>query len=335
MRILCTGGAGYVGSACVRHLLSAGHDVYAYDDLSEGHAEAVPSDRLVVGNIQDGSLIRSILSDLKIEAVMHFAALLEVSDSITHPREYYETNVVGTKTLLDACVDCSVDRFLFSSTAATYAHENAMPLTEESAIGPQVPYGSTKLAAERMIQDYTQAYGIGHVILRYFNAAGAEQGGSHGEDRTKETHLIPLILHAAVGRRDKVYLFGDDWDTRDGTCVRDYVHISDLAEAHRLGVEALAPGDARLYNVGTGTGATVLETLRACEAAAGKPIPHDVAARRAGDPPVLIACADRIKQELGWHPAHDLESICTSAWKWHNAHPDGYASIAAATDSPV
>ncbi len=328
MKILCTGGAGYVGSACLRWLLDHGHEAYAYDDLSEGHEEAVPEDRLIRGNILDTEKLKSVMSDLGIEAVMHFAALASVPDSIQMPAEYYETNVVGTKSILDAMHAVGVKKVLLSSTAATYGFENPMPLVEDAVLAPQVPYGTTKLTAEQMIQDYAKAYGFGYVLLRYFNASGADVEGRYGEDRRKETHLIPLVLFAATGQRPQVFIYGSDWETRDGTCVRDFVHVDDLAEAHRLSVEAVQPGDGRIYNVGTGNGVTVLEVVKACEKVVGGPIPHEFTERRPGDPGVLVASPQRLMTDLGWQPKYaDIESIVETAWKWHSLHPDGYSSV--------
>ena len=325
MKILLTGGAGYIGGACLRWLIRHGHDPIAFDDLSEGNRSAVPDGRLVVGDILDRNRLASALRDHRAEAVMHFAALASVPDSIADPDNYYRVNVLGTKSVLDAMRDAGVPRIVFSSTAATYGFRAEMPLTEDAPQLPETPYGTTKLAAERMIMDYARAYGLGYAILRYFNASGADEGGDHGEDRRRESHLIPLTLQVAAGVGEKMNICGDDWPTRDGTCVRDYVHTDDLAEAHRLAVEAIGPGDGRVYNLGSGTGATVLEVLRACEAAVGCPIPHRVVPRRPGDPAVLIATPEKIGRELGWSPRRsDIRTIVETAWRWHGGHPDGY-----------
>lgn len=327
MRILLTGGAGYVGSACLRWLLEHGHEPIAFDDLSEGNAAAVPGQRLVVGDVADRGALVSSLREYQIESVMHFAALASVPDSIAKPERYWRINLIGTKNLLDAMRECGVRTLIFSSTAATYRFDNPMPLTEESALGPEVPYGATKLAAERLIADYACAYGMGYTILRYFNAAGADPGGAHGEDRRRESHLIPLVLRAANGRGGRVAIYGGDWDTRDGTCVRDYVHTSDLAQAHQLALEAIEPGRGRVYNVGSGRGSSVLEVLRTCEEAVGRAIPHEIVGRRPGDPGVLVASPERLERELGWKPAFgDLRSIVATAWEWSRRHPNGYAS---------
>ena len=329
MRILMTGGAGYVGSACLRWSLQNGHDPVAFDDLSLGNAAAVPGDRLVVGDIEDRAALVQTMREREIEAVMHFAALASVPESIQQPERYWRINLSGTKNVLDAMLECGVHRFVFSSTAATYAFDNAMPLTESSRVDPQVPYGKSKLAAEWMIRDYTRAWGMSHAILRYFNASGADPDGQFGEDRRDETHLIPLILYAATGRRDELLIYGDDWETRDGTCVRDYVHTEDLARAHQAAIEKMEPGSGRTFNVGSGRGATVREVLRACEEVVGHPIPHAIAERRPGDPAVLIASSERLTRELGWKPRFtEIRDIVATAWEWCRSHPDGYASRA-------
>jgi UDP-glucose 4-epimerase len=327
MRILLTGGAGYVGSACLRWLLERGHDPIAYDNLTEGNRTAVPgaSGRLIVGDLADTAALAEAMRGRGVEAVMHFAALASVPASVADPESYYRVNVGGTKSALDAMRAAGVRRIVFSSTAATYGFRAEMPLREDSPQLPETPYGRTKLACEWMIDDYARAYGLGYAVLRYFNAAGADPGGDYGEDRRHEGHLIPLVLHAAVGRRPKVMIYGTDYPTRDGTCERDYVHTADLAQAHQLAVEALEPGMGRAYNVGTGTGATVLEVLRACEEAVGRPIPHEFAGRRPGDPAVLIADADRLRRELGWSPRFPhIRDIVHTAWDWHRRHPEGF-----------
>lgn len=327
MKILLTGGAGYVGSACLRWLLRHGHDPIAYDNLLEGNPAAVPEPerRLIVGDIAETDRLAGILRDRQVEAVMHFAALASVPDSIKDPDAYYRTNVLGTKSVLDAMRAAGVRKILFSSTAATYGFHSEMPLREDSPQTPETPYGTTKLAAEWMIKDYTRAYGLGYTLLRYFNASGADPDGEHGEDRRHESHLIPLILQAAVGRREKVLIYGGDYPTPDGTCVRDYVHTDDLAQAHQRAVETLEPGMGRVYNLGSGTGASVLEVLRACEEAAGRPIRHEVVGRRPGDPGVLVATPEKIVRELGWSPRHsEIRDIVRTAWEWHHRHPGGY-----------
>ncbi len=327
MKILLTGGAGYIGSACLRWLLKHGHDPIAFDNMDEGNTSAVPEGRLVVGDICDKALLTSTLKDHGIEAVMHFAALASVPLSISDPESYWNANTVGTKSVLDAMRAADVSKIVFSSTAATYAFGVDMPIRETTPQIPQTPYGTTKLAAEWMIKEYARAYGLSYTIFRYFNASGADPDGQYGESRHVEGHIIPLTLLVAVGRRDKLKIFGGDWDTRDGTCVRDYVHTDDLAQAHQLAVEALGPGVATDYNLGSGSGTTILELLRACEAAVGRPIPHEIVERRPGDPGTLIATPEKIVKELGWKPRYpDIDSIVATAWKWHSSHPDGYGS---------
>lgn len=328
MNILLTGGAGYVGSACLRWLVQHGHNPIAYDNLSTGNAASVPADRLVVGDIADGDTLRRTMSEYAIDAVMHFAALASVPESIDDPESYFRVNVEGTKSILDAMRDTGVSRIVFSSTAATYGCHDEMPLTEDAAQTPQVPYGTTKLAAEWLIKDYARAYDMGYALLRYFNASGADGDGKFGECRAHECHLVPLTLAVAVGQRDKLLVYGGDYDTRDGTCVRDYVHTADLAQAHQLAVERLEPGIAMAYNLGNGEGTTVLEVLRACEAVVGRSIAHEIVDRRPGDPAVLVASPDRIINELGWSPQYaSIHRIVETAWWWHSSHPMGYARV--------
>ncbi len=328
MKILLTGGAGYVGSACLRWLLERGHEPIAYDNLLEGNVAAVPdaANRLIIGDIAETDRLAEVMRRFGIEAVMHFAALASVPDSITDPEAYYRVNVGGTKSVLDAMRTAGVRKILFSSTAATYGFHAEMPLRETSLQAPETPYGTSKLAAEWLIKDYARAYGLGYTLLRYFNASGADPDGDFGEDRRHESHLIPLILQVAVGRRPKVLIYGDDYPTRDGSCVRDYVHTSDLSQAHQRALETLEPGMGRAYNLGSGTGATVLEVLHACEQAVGTVIPHEVVNRRPGDPSVLIASPEKITKELGWSPQYiRIDDIVRTAWEWHRRHPQGFA----------
>ncbi len=327
MKLLLTGGAGYVGSATLRWLLKHGHDVVAYDDLSAGNAAAVPDGRLVVGDILDYAKLCDVCRQYKIEGIMHFAAVASVPESIDDPELYYRINVLGTKCVLDAMRACEIDRIIFSSTAATFGFDNEMPLTEKATQLPEVPYGTTKLACEWIIKDYARAYNIGYTLLRYFNASGADPDGNYGESRASESHLIPLTLAVATGKRDKLKIFGGDYDTRDGTCIRDYVHNDDLAQAHQISMEQLAPGIGRDYNLGSGNGTSVLEVLRACEEVVGRPIPYEVCDRRPGDPGVLIASPNKIIKELGWKPQYtDIKQIVETAWRWHQNHPNGYLS---------
>ncbi len=316
-----------MGSACLRWLLRHGHDPIAYDNLVEGNVAAVrdASSRLIVGDIAETDRLAQVLRENRIEAVMHFAALASVPDSIADPEAYYRVNVLGTKSVLDAMRTAGVRKILFSSTAATYGFHSEMPLREDSPQLPETPYGTTKLAAEWLIKDYTRAYGLGYTLLRYFNASGADSDGEHGEDRRHESHLIPLVFQVALGHREKLLIYGGDYPTRDGTCVRDYIHTEDLAQAHQLAVESLEPGMGRSYNMGSGSGVTVLEVLRACEEAVGHPIPYQVVDRRPGDPGILIATPEKIVRELGWSPRHAaISEIVHTAWNWHQRHPHGY-----------
>ena len=325
MNILLTGGAGYIGSATLRWLLKQGHHAIAYDNMLEGNARSVPPERLISGDILDTERLTQALVEHKVDALMHFAALASVPLSISDPESYWRTNVVGTKSVLDAMKQAKVPRIVFSSTAATYAFGVEMPIRESTPQIPKTPYGSTKLSAEWLIREYALAYDLGYTILRYFNASGADPDGQFGESRHVEGHIIPLTLLVAVGRRERLKIFGGDWDTRDGTCVRDYVHTDDLALAHQLAVESLEPGVGRAYNLGSGTGTTILEVLRACEKAVGRPIAHEVVDRRPGDPGTLIATPELITRELGWKPRYEtIDSIVETAWRWHESHPDGY-----------
>jgi UDP-glucose 4-epimerase len=327
MKILLTGGAGYVGSACLRWLLGHGHEPIAYDNLLEGNLGAVPdaASRLIAGDIAETDRLAQVLIEQRVEAVMHFAALASVPDSIADPEAYYRVNVLGTKSVLDAMRTAGVRKLLFSSTAATYGFHAEMPLREDSPQLPETPYGTTKLAAEWLIKDYARADGLGYTLLRYFNASGADPDGEHGEDRRHESHLIPIIFQVALGRREKLLVYGGAFPTRDGTCVRDYIHTDDLAQAHQLAVERMEPGTGRAYNMGSGTGVTVLEVLRACEQVMGRSIPHEVVDPRPGDPAVLIATPEKITHELGWSPRFGkIEEIVGTAWEWHRRHPQGY-----------
>src|SRR5947209_15663988 len=265
MRILVTGGAGYIGSHTVRLLLARGHDVWVYDNLSEGHRAAVPAERLIVGDLRDVPQLDQLVMDRRIEAVVHFAAFTYVGDSVREPGKYYQNNLVNTLNLLECLRQNRVGRFVFSSTAATYGVPQRVPIVEDEPQEPINPYGNTKLAVERALADYAAAYGWGYAALRYFNAAGASPEGDVGEDHDPETHLIPLVLQVALGQRPHVRVFGTDYPTPDGTCVRDYVHVDDLAEAHLLALERLAPGAGLTCNLGTGRGYSVREVVRACE----------------------------------------------------------------------
>lgn len=325
MRILVTGGAGYIGSHTVQLLLARGHDVTVYDNLSAGHRRAVPSERLVVGDLKDVDHLDHVLVVNRVEAVVHFAASCFVGESVTDPAKYYLNNLLNSLNLLDRCRRHKVDRFVFSSTCATYGIPTAVPITEAEKQLPINPYGNTKLAFERMLADYAPAYGIGYAALRYFNASGAAADGTIGEDHDPETHLIPIVLQAALGRRPHVEIYGTDYPTPDGTCVRDYIHVEDLAEAHRLALEKVEPGRGLAYNVGIGKGYSVREVVRVAEEVTGKRIAVKEGPRRAGDPPALVAASDKVRRELGWEPRYaELRPIVETAWNWHKTHPDGY-----------
>jgi len=332
MRILLTGGAGYVGSACLRHLLAHGHDPVAYDNLTEGHRDAVPEGRLITGELVNTDALAAALREHGAEAVMHFAAACYVGESVEDPEYYYRNNVAGTLSLLNAMRRAGVARMLFSSTCATYGDSPRVPMSEHAPQSPCSPYARTKLAVEWMIRDFAQAYGLGFTILRYFNAAGADPDGRHGEDHDPETHLIPLVLQAALGQREKIHIFGDDYPTEDGTCVRDYVHTADLASAHRLAIQATDADTREVFNVGTGRGQSVRRVIEACEAVTGREIPKEIADRRPGDAPALVADPSKLMERLGWRPAYtEIEPIVETAWRWHRAHPNGYATTAEET----
>jgi UDP-glucose 4-epimerase len=331
-RILVTGGAGYVGSACLRHLLASGFDAIAYDNLVQGHRESVPSGKLIVGDIADTHALTVALKKHNADAVMHFAAATYVGESVDNPEYHYRNNIAGTLSLLNAMRAANVKRMLFSSTCATYGMNPRVPMAEDSLQDPCSPYARTKLAVEWMIRDFAHAYGLGFTLLRYFNAAGASPDGNFGEDHNPENHLIPLVLQVPLGQRQKLMVFGNDYPTPDGTCIRDYVHVDDLAQAHRLAIEATTPQSREVFNIGTGTGSSVFEVIRAAEQVTSTQIPYDVVARRPGDPPALVASPKKLVEKLGWKPIYtNIVKIVESAWKWHESHPQGYRTQAAVT----
>jgi UDP-glucose-4-epimerase GalE len=325
MRILVTGGAGYIGSHAVRLFLARGHDVWVYDNLVFGHRAAVPAERLTVADLAEPQRLDHVLVERRIEAVVHFAAFAFVGESVQQPAKYYQNNLVNALNLLEAVRRHKVGRFVFSSTCATYGLPEKVPITEDTPQRPINPYGQTKLAFERALADYAAAYGLGYAALRYFNAAGASPAGDIGEDHEPETHLIPLALQAIQGVRPPLTVFGTDYPTPDGTCVRDYVHVDDLAEAHLLALEKIEAGQGLCLNLGTGRGHSVREVVRACEEVTGKAVPLREGPRRAGDPPALVAAAGRANEVLGWRPRYtDLRQTVETAWNWHRAHPRGY-----------
>ena len=327
MNILITGGAGYIGSHAVRKLIEAKHTVIILDNLSYGHRAAIPHDvPFYQVDLQETERIEEILRQHQIQAVMHFAALISVGESVQKPLLYYRNNTAGAMSLLDAMERAGVKRFVFSSTAATYGEPEETPICETTKQLPINPYGRSKWFVEQILQDIAVADPeFGFVTFRYFNVAGATKDGSIGEDHQPETHLIPLVLFAAMGKRDTITVFGTDYPTPDGTCIRDYVHVDDLVAAHVLGIETLASGDARFYNLGIGRGYSVKEILDAAKRATGMGIPTVWGERRKGDPARLFAHSDKVQQELGWQPVHtDIEDIIASAWRWHTAHPNGY-----------
>jgi UDP-glucose 4-epimerase len=327
MRILVTGGAGYVGSHAVAWLLRAGHEVCVYDNLELGHAEAVPAARLIRADLHDGLVLARVLREHQIEAVMHFAARALVGESVADPALYYGENIAGTLSLLEAMRAAGVDKIVFSSTCATYGEPEAMPIREDTPQRPVNPYGRSKLAIEWALRDYAAAYGIGYAALRYFNACGAAESGDLGEHHSVEAHLIPLTLQVALGQREAITIYGDDYPTPDGTCVRDYIHVDDLAEAHRLALAKLAPGRGIELNLGTGRGFSVREVIESCRRVTGHPIPARVGARRPGDPPELVADPSRAREQLGFRArVTEIDDIVRSAWNWHSRHPRGYAS---------
>jgi UDP-glucose-4-epimerase GalE len=325
-RIVVTGGAGYIGSHAVRALADAGHAVAVLDDLSAGHEQSVPAGvPLVRARIHDRGAVATLLRDHQADAVMHFAAWLAVGESVSKPLEYYQNNVSGTLTVLEAMRDAAVHRFIFSSTCAVYGEPIRVPIEETLDKKPINAYGETKLTIERALPHLERAYGIKWIALRYFNAAGAHPDGMIGEDHADEIHLIPLAIRAATGG-NPLKVFGEDYPTPDGTCLRDYIHVSDLADAHIRALEALERGaPSGAFNVGTGTPHSVRSVIDTVSHVVGRPVAWQSAPRRPGDPAVLYAAADRARNELGWRPNYaDLEVIVRHAWQWHSRHPNGY-----------
>jgi UDP-glucose 4-epimerase len=325
MAILVTGGAGYIGAQTARALGDRGHDVIVLDDLSRGHPAAVLDAPLLVGSIADAALVADVVEQHHVDAVIHFAARKSVGESVADPGRYFDENVGGTASLLRTVSAGGVHHVVFSSSAAVYGTPEHVPIGEDHPLHPESPYGESKVLVERMLPWFERSHGTTAVSLRYFNAAGASSDGRIGEDFSQTTNLVPLVMKAALGRSDPLQVFGTDYPTRDGTCVRDYVHVEDLAEAHVLALEHLQRGGASTtLNLGTGIGATVREVLETARRVSGVAIPAVDRPRRAGDPAVLVADTARARELLGWTPIRPLDEIIRSAWAWHSAHPDGY-----------
>ncbi|MGD6816464.1 UDP-glucose 4-epimerase GalE [Metabacillus sp. 84] len=327
MSILVCGGAGYIGSHAVSELLDRGEDVIVADSLQKGHDKAVlEGAKLYTGDLRDEAFLRHLFEENDIEAVMHFAADSLVGESVEDPLKYYDNNVYGALSLLKVMKDFNVKKIVFSSTAAAYGEAKNIPIGETEPTEPTNPYGETKLAIEKMLKWSDKAYGIKYMVLRYFNVAGAHMDGKLGEDHQPETHLIPIILQTALGQREKIMIFGDDYATPDGTCIRDYIHVTDLADAHLLALDRLRDqAESGTYNLGNGNGFSVKEVIEAAREVTGHPIPAEVAPRRAGDPARLVASSQKAMAELGWKPKYaELRVMIESAWNWFQKHPNGY-----------
>ena len=321
MNVFVTGGAGYIGSICTEELLNAGHTVTVFDNLTEGHRSAVdPRAKFVEGCLRDAKLVKQSLLDAKADAIMHFAASALVGESMTDPKKYFHNNLVNALKLADAAVETGVKKFVFSSTCATYGPPDRVPMTEDLPQRPINPYGEAKLMFEKVLLWYREIYKLEFIAFRYFNAAGASE--QRGEHHRIETHLIPNVLMVALGQKTHVEIYGTDYPTPDGTCIRDYIHIKDLAQAHILGLQ---PGKTGFYNLGNGDGYSVKQVIEMCEKITGKKIPAIEKPRRAGDPPRLVAAANKACTELGWKPQYPkIEDIVKTAWAWHVQHPTGY-----------
>ena len=327
MKFLVLGGAGYIGSHTAIELLNDGHEVVIADNLVTGYLKAVPEEATFYqGDIRDEQFLDNLFQKEKIDAVIHFAAFSLVGESVVNPLKYYENNLYGTKVLLDAMIANGVDKIVFSSTAATYGEPENIPILESDRTCPTNPYGETKLAMEKMISWAAKAHGLHYVSLRYFNACGAHESGLIGEAHNPESHLIPLVLQVPNGKREFVSIYGSDYDTPDGTCIRDYIHVTDLAKAHILAVNHLINGgESNIFNLGNGVGYSVKEVIETARKVTGHPIPAKEEPRRAGDPARLVASGEKAREILGWEPEiKDLADIISSAWKWHKSHPNGY-----------
>ncbi|AFS69514.1 UDP-glucose 4-epimerase GalE [Exiguobacterium antarcticum] len=327
MAVLVVGGAGYIGSHAVYQLVDAGQDVVVIDHLKSGHQEAVhPQARFYEGDIRDRAFLDTVFETETIEQVVHFAAFSLVGESMEHPLVYFDNNVYGTQVLLEAMMAHDVKQIVFSSTAATYGEQEQMPILETAVTNPTNAYGETKLMMEKMMRWCETAYGLNYVALRYFNVAGARSTGEIGEDHTPETHLVPLVLEVANGQRPMISIYGDDYATEDGTCIRDYIHVEDLIDAHVLALDYLKQGNTSdVFNLGSSRGFSVREIIEAARRVTGHAIPEQVVARRAGDPSTLIAGSDKAKTVLGWKPRRtDIDTIIQDAWRWHERRPHGY-----------
>jgi UDP-glucose 4-epimerase len=325
MRILVTGGAGYIGSHTVALLRARGDFVVVLDSMELGHREAIGDTPLVVGRTHDQALVRQVIGDHKLEAVIHFAAYKAAGESMQKPYKYFDNNVYGTLCLLEASQRAGVRRFVFSSTAAVYGTPQSLPVSENAPLHPENPYGESKLLVEQMLRWFDSAHGLHSVALRYFNAAGAALDARNGEDPRQVANLIPLVMNAGTGRQAKVSVFGTDYPTPDGTGIRDYIHVLDLAQAHALALDFLATNKrSEVFNLGTGKGASVLEVLKEARRISGKEIPAEITARRPGDPSAVWADNRKAKAVLGWQPRYGLKEIIETAWAWHKGHPDGF-----------
>ena len=327
MAILVLGGAGYIGSHTALELVKAGNEVVIADNLVTGYRKAIPEGaKFYEGDLRDSDFLDNLFHQEKIDAVIHFAAYSLVGESVTNPLKYYDNNLYGTKVLLEAMVKNNVGKIVFSSTAATYGEPENIPILESDRTCPTNPYGETKLAMEKMFKWTAEAHGLRYVSLRYFNACGADESGTIGEAHNPESHLIPLILQVPNGKRETISIYGTDYDTPDGTCIRDYIHVTDLAQAHILAVQYLNNGsESDIFNLGNGVGYSVREVIETARKVTGHPIPATETSRRAGDPARLVASSEKAKSVLGWKPVHDsLEEIIASAWNWHKNHPNGY-----------
>lgn len=327
MRILVLGGAGYIGSHTALELVKAGNEVVIADNLVTGYRKAIPEGaKFYEGDLRDSDFLDNLFHQEKIDAVIHFAAYSLVGESVTNPLKYYDNNLYGTKVLLEAMVKNNVDKIVFSSTAATYGEPENIPILESDRTCPTNPYGETKLAMEKMFKWTAEAHGLRYVSLRYFNACGADESGTISEAHTPESHLIPLILQVSNGKRETISIYGTDYDTPDGTCIRDYIHVTDLAQAHILAVQYLNNGGkSDIFNLGNGVGYSVREVIETARKVTGHPIPATETSRRAGDPARLVASSEKAKSVLGWKPVHNsLEEIIASAWNRHKNHPNGY-----------